>query len=187
MSFFETDKLTNVQKSGIELLQQINAKLLDSADELGKLQFQVLRASTETQFESLKKLTEARDPQSFADWQASFAQPAVQAERLLDFNRQVYDLITKTQAEITKLAERQVEEGTKNVQDLVEKFAKNAPAGTEPVVAALRSAVETAGNVYESTQKTAKQVVEIAENGIAAATSAANQATRNVAKASARK
>jgi len=183
MSFFETEKLTETQKSGIELLQQISTKLLDSADELGKLQFQALRASAEAQFDSLKKLAEVRDPQGFMDWQSSFAQPAARAEHLLDFNRQVYDLISKTQAEITKLAERQVEDGTKRVQELVEKFAKNAPAGAEPVVAALRSAVETAGNVYESTQKTAKQVAEIAENGIAAAASAANQATRNAAKA----
>jgi len=187
MTFFETEKVTEAQQNGIDLLQQVSTKLLDSVDQLGKLQLEALRSNTQAQFESLKKLTQARDPQSLVDWQTTFAQPAVQAERLLDFNRQVYDLVSKTQAEITKLAEQQVENGNKQVQDLVEKFAKNAPAGAEPVVAALRSAVETVGNVYESAQKTAKQAAEIAENGIAAAASAANQATRTATKASVRK
>lgn len=102
----------------------------------------------------------------------------------------MYELISGTQTEIAKLAERQVEAATKQVQELVEVVAKNAPAGSEPVVAIFKSALETAGSVYDSAQKAAKQAAEIAENGIAengiaAAASAAGQATREAGKASA--
>lgn len=95
----------------------------------------------------------------------------------------MYDLVSSTQADIAKLAERQVEAGTKQVRELVDVIAKNAPAGAEPAVAVLKSALESAGSVYESAQKAAKQAAEIAENGIAAAASAAGQATREAGKA----
>lgn len=183
MSLFDTEKLSQAQKSNLDLLQQVSGKLFESAEQLGQLQFKALRATADAQFDSLRKLAAARDPQALVDWQASFAQPTAQAERILEFNRQVYDLISGTQADIAKLAERQVESGSKQVQELVEVIAKNAPAGAEPAVAVLRSALETAGNVYDSAQKAAKQAAEIAENGIAAAASAAGQATREAGKA----
>jgi len=183
MSFFDTEKLNAAQKANIDLLQQVAGKLFESAEQLGQLQFKTLRASADVQIENLRKLSETRDPQAFLDWQGAFAQKAAQAEQVLEFNRKVYELIASTQSEIGKLAERQVAAGSQQVQELVDTIAKNAPAGAEPAVAVLRSALETAGNVYESAQKAAKQAAEIAENGIAAATTAANQATREASKA----
>ncbi|MCW4646453.1 phasin family protein [Pseudomonas aeruginosa] len=182
MSLFDTEKLNDAQKANLDLLQQISGKLFEGVEQLGQLQFKALRASTDAQFDSLRKLSLARDPQGFVDWQASFAQPTAQAERVLEFNRQVYELVSGTQAEIAKLAERQVEASARQVQESVEVVAKNAPAGAEPAVAVLKSALETAGNIYESAQKAAKQAAEIAENGIAAAASAAGQATREAGK-----
>ncbi|WP_437880931.1 phasin family protein [Pseudomonas sp. LRF_L74] len=183
MSFFDTEKLHSTQKANLDLLQQISSKVFEGVEQLSQLQFKTLRASSDDHFDSFRKLLSARDPQAFAELQASFARPTAQAERLLEFNRQVYELISGTQSEIAKLAERQIETGAKQVQELVEVIAKNAPAGAEPAVAVLKSALESAGSVYESAQKAAKQAAEIAENGIAAAASAAGQATREAGKA----
>lgn len=183
MSFFDTEKLHSTQKTNLDLLQQISSKVFEGAEQLSQLHFKTLRASSNDYFDSFHKLLSARDPQSFAELQASFAQPSVQAERLLELNRQVYDLISGTQAEIAKLAERQVEAGAKQAQEVVEMIAKNVPAGAEPVVAVLKSALESASSAYESAQKAAKQAAEIAESGIAAAASAAGQATRASGKA----
>ncbi|ALY44356.1 TPA: phasin family protein [Pseudomonas aeruginosa] len=182
MSFFDSEKLQSAQKANLDLLQQISGKVFESVEQLSQLQFKALRASSSEQFDSLRKLLSARDPQAFAELQASLTQPTAQAERLLEFNREVYDLVSSTQADIAKLAERQVEAGAKHVRELVDVIAKNAPAGAEPAVAVLKSALESAGSVYESAQKAAKQAAEIAENGIAAAASAAGQATREASK-----
>lgn len=183
MSFFDTEKLYSTQKANLDLLQQISSKVFEGVEQLSQLQLKALRASTDESFDSVRNLLSVRDPQSFADVQASFTQPAAQAERLLEFNRQVYELISGTQSEIAKLTERQVEAGAKQVQELVEEISKNAPAGAEPVVAVLKSALESAGSVYESAQKAAKQAAEIAETGIASAATAAGQATREATKA----
>jgi phasin family protein len=183
MNFFDSEKFQAAQKSNLDLLQQMNTKFLKGLEQLSHLQIATLRSASEQTFENASKLLAARDPQSFSSVISSIAHPAQHAERMMEFNRQVYDLISSTQADLAKLGERQATRNAQQVQELVDEIAKNAPAGSESAVAVLKSAVETAGNVIESAQKTAKQAAEIAENGLAAAASAAGQATREATKA----
>lgn len=178
MTIFNTDKLQDIQAKNLDLLQELNNKVFEGIEQLTQLQLKTLKASSEEGFSNLRKLMTVRDPQSFASLQGSFAQPAAQAERILEFNRQVYDLVSKTQTSISKLAENQVSQGGKQVQELVESIVKNAPAGAEPVVAVLKSALEGAGSAYENLQKAAKKVAEMTENNINAAASAADKATK---------
>lgn len=185
MSFLDSEKLQAAQKTNLELLQQLNNKVLKGVEQLSQLQFAAIRSASEESFENAGKLLAARDPQTFSAVLNSLAHPAHQVERLMEFNRKVYDLISSTQADIAKLGESQASRNAKQVQELVEEIAKNAPAGSESAVAMLKSAVETAGNVYESAQKSVKQAAEMAESGIAAATSAAGQAAREATKATA--
>ncbi|MEE4465047.1 phasin family protein [Azotobacter chroococcum] len=181
MSFFDLEKMESASKSNLDAVQQLNSKIFESAEELYKLQFKTLRAAADDNFESLRKLLSVRDPQAFLELQASFFKPNEQAERLVEFSRQTYDLISRFQAEVTKLTERQIEIGTQQAQEIVEEICKNAPASAEPVVSVFKSAVEGAGNVYESAQKAAKQASEITASGIEAAANAAGQAAAQAA------
>ena len=184
MSFFNPEKLQSVQKANLDLLQQISGKVFASVEQLSQLQFKALRESTEEQFEGVRKLLAVRDPQGFADLQASFSQPGAQTERLAEFNRQVQALIVGTQSDIAQLTSNQVEAGTAQVQEFVEEISKNAPAGSEPVVAAFKSGLANAGTVFENAQKTAKLATESAQGSFNATTEAASAAAAEaVAKA----
>lgn len=176
MSFFNPEKLQSAQKANLDLLQQISGKVFASVEQLSQLQFKALRESTEEQFEGVRKLLAVRDPQGFADLQASFSQPAAQTERLAEFNRQVQALIVGTQSDIAQLTSSQVEAGTAQVQEFVEEISKNAPAGSEPVVAAFKSGLANAGTVFENAQKTAKQATEAAQGSFNATTEATTAA-----------
>jgi phasin family protein len=184
MSFFNPEKLQTVQKANLDLLQQISGKVFASVEQLSQLQFKALRESTEEQFEGVRKLMAVRDPQGFADLQASFSQPNAQTERLTEFNRQVQALIVGTQSDIAQLTSSQVQAGTQQVQDFVEEISKNAPAGSEPVVAAFKSGLANAGTVFENAQKTARQATEAVQGSFNATTDAATAAAAEaVAKA----
>ncbi|MDA7088433.1 TIGR01841 family phasin [Pseudomonas sp. SA3-5] len=182
MSFFDSEKLQADQKANLDLLEQVNGKVLKSVEQLSQLQLAAMRVVSEESFNNVRTLFSARDPQSFAAAFSSMVNPAQQAERLQEFNRKVYDLLSSTQADIAKLGERQAAQSTQQMQDLVAEIAKNAPAGSEPAIAMMKSAVEGANSVYESAQKTAKQAAEMAESGLAAA-AAAGQATPEASKA----
>jgi phasin family protein len=181
MSFFNPEKLQTVQKANLDLLQQISGKVFASVEQLSQLQFKALRESTEEQFEGVRKLLAVRDPQGFADLQVSFSQPGAQTERLAEFNRQVQALIVGTQSDIAQLTSNQVEAGTAQVQEFVEEISKNAPAGSEPVVAAFKSGLANAGTVFESAQKTAKQATEAAQGNFDSASAAAADAVAKAA------
>ncbi|MEB2518063.1 TIGR01841 family phasin [Pseudomonas sp. YuFO20] len=181
MSFFNPEKLQTVQKANLDLLQQISGKVFASVEQLSQLQFKALRESTEEQFEGVRKLLAVRDPQGFADLQASFSQPNAQTERLAEFNRQVQALIVGTHSDIAQLTSNQVEAGTAQVQEFVEAISKNAPAGSEPVVAAFKSGLANAGTVFENAQKTAKQATEAAQGNFDSASAAAADAVAKAA------
>lgn len=172
MSLFDPEKLQNAHKANLDLLQQVSGTFFESVEQLSQLQFKTLKAGSEEHFDNLRKLFSAQP----GEFQAAL-QPSAQTERLLEFNRQVYELVSRTQAEIGQLVERQFQAGSQQAQAWVEEVARNAPAGAEPAVNALKSALSNAESVYESAQKAAKQAGELAESGIAAATSAAREAT----------
>jgi hypothetical protein len=55
---------------------------------------------------------------------------------------------------------------------MLDQSLKNAPAGSDAAVAAVKSAMAVANAAYDNMTKAAKQVTEIAEANVAAATSA---------------
>ena len=183
MSFFNSEKLQNAQKANLDLLQQISGKVFASVEQLSQLQFKALRDSTEEHFEGVRKLMAVRDPQGFAELQASFTQPNAQTERLAEFNRQVQALMAGTQSDIAQLTSSQIEAGTQQVHAFVEEISKNAPAGAEPVVAAFKSGLANANTAFESAQKAAKQAADVAQSGFDTATAAAGKAAPEAAKA----
>ncbi len=69
-----------------------------------------------------------------------------------------------------------LEKSQRNAQALVDSFASNAPAGSEVVVNAWKTAIDAA------TRKSAQQVVEAAQND-AVATQTATRATSRTASA----
>ncbi|VVN95360.1 TIGR01841 family phasin [Pseudomonas fluorescens] len=183
MSFFNSEKLQATQKANLDLIQQITGKVFASVEQLSQLQFKALRESTEEQFEGVRKLLAVRGPQDFAELQASFTQPSKQTERLAEFNRQVQALIVDTQSDIAKLASSQVEAGTQQVQEFVEAISKNAPAGSEPVVAAFKSGLANAGSAFANAQQAAKTASENAQQAAKQASDTFTEATAAATKA----
>ena len=81
-------------------------------------------------------------------------------------------IATTTGAEFSKAAETQIAETNRKVISLVEEVSKNAPAGSENVVAFVKSAIGNASAGYEQFTKTAKQAIESMEGNF---NSAVNQ------------
>ena len=187
MAAFDTEKFQAAQKSNLDTLQKLTDKVFDSVEKLSQLQLKALRSATSESIKTFQKALNVRDPQSFAEFQSALAQAPAQSGALLEINREVYDVLSKTQAEIAKLAESQLKKGTEDLHEIVESVAKNAPGGSEPVIAAWKTAVDAANTLYENAQKTVKQASELVEGGISAAASAAAQATTAATKATSKK
>src|ERR687887_657625 len=91
-------------------------------------------------------------------------------EKAIAYSKSVYEVATEANSEFSRVAERRVAEWNENFVSLLDKVSKNAPAGSDVAVAAVKSMLAAANSAYDNMNKVAKQATEIAEANVAAAT-----------------
>jgi len=164
------DQLAAANKANVEALLTLANTAFASAERLAALNLNAARDGLEESVNNTKALLGAKDLQEAISMQATLAQPAV--EKAVAYSRSVYEIFTQTQEELSKLIETQFAEANKNVASSLDKAVKAAPAGSDVAVAAVKSAIAAANSAYDTMSKAAKQVAEIAEANVAAATNA---------------
>jgi len=164
------DQLASANKANVETLLTLANTAFASAERLAALNLNAARTLLEESVANAKTLLGAKDAQELLSIQSSLAQPAV--EKVVAYSRSIYEIASQTQEELSKVFEGQIAEINKNVASALDKAAKNAPAGSDVAVAAVKSAIAAANSAFDSISKAAKQVAEITEANVAAATNA---------------
>ena len=179
------EQFAAANKNSVEALLTMANTAFASAERLAALNLNTARSLLEETVANAKSLLSAKDAQELMSIQASLAQPSV--EKAIAYSRNVYQIASQTQEEIGKILEAQFAEVNKTVTSALDKAVKNAPAGSDVAVAAVKSAIAAANSAYDSMSKAAKQVAEIAEANVAAATNATVKAVSTTAKTAAKK
>ncbi len=165
-----TEQLSAANKANVETMLALANTAFAGAERLAALNLNTARSVLEDGVSSVKSLMGAKDLQEFVTLQSTLAQPAF--EKAIAYARSVYEISSQTQEEYTKLFEKQFAEMNKAVTTALDAAAKNAPAGSDVAVAAVKSAIAAANSAYDSMTKAAKQVAEITEANVNAATNA---------------
>ncbi len=174
-----TEQLANANKANVETLLSIANTAFASAERLAALNLNTARAMLEDSVASAKALLAVKDVQQLMAMQSTLAQPAI--EKAVAYSRSAYEIATQTQEELTKVVEAQFSEINRNVASALDQAAKNAPAGSDVAVAAVKSAIAAANSAYDSMSKAARQVAEISQANVAAATDATVKAVGSAA------
>jgi phasin family protein len=176
------EQFSNATKANFEaqfaLLSTLTSKAFEGVEKLVELNIAAAKASLEQSSTTARQLLAAKDPQEFFSLTTSQVQP--RAEKALAYSRQVAAIAAGTGAEFSKVAESQIAETNRKVISLVDEVSKNAPAGSENLVAAFKTAVTNANAGYEQLSKTTKQAVETMESNVNAAVSQFGQAASKV-------
>jgi phasin family protein len=175
------EQIAAASKSNVESLLTLANTAFASAERLAALNLNTARNLLEDTVTNAKALMGAKDIQDLLNIQSTLAQPSV--EKAVAYSRSIYEIATQTQEELTKIFEAQFAEANKSMTSALDKAVKNAPAGSDVAVAAVKSAIAAANSAYDSMTKAAKQVAEIAEANVAAATSATVKAVGTAPKA----
>ncbi len=181
MSFTTPEQFAAANKANIETLMTVANTAFASAERFAALNLNTARAMLEDSVANAKAMMAVKDVQGFMGLQASLAQPSV--EKAVAYSRSVYEIATQTSEEMSKVFEGQFADLNKNVASALDQAAKNAPAGSDVAVAAVKQAIAAANSAYDSMTKAAKQVAEIAEANVAAATTATVKAVGTTPKA----
>jgi phasin family protein len=173
--FPSIDELMKAQAEAFKASNTVATKAFDGARKLLELNVQAAKAGMEESNAQLKALMAAKDVKTLNDMLTDlftqYSKP--DPSKAVAYVKQVYDISTATGSEVTALIERQVSASQKQLLDSVDALAKNAPAGSEGAVNALRQSVVTANAAYEQVTVATKQVLDMIEANFSGATKAA--------------
>jgi len=173
-------QVLNSQKAAIDSLVAFQGTVFTGFEKLVDLNLKVIKATLDEVSQTSQKVTSVKDAQEAAALTQSLVQPG--AEKAMAYSKHVYDIVSAVQADLSKLSESHVAEGQKHVNDAIEQFTKNAPAGSESAVAMLKSSLAQATSAYDSMTKAAKQAAEVAEKNLSAAANASFKAAGDAAE-----
>lgn len=164
------EQIVAAGQAAVASLTTIANTSLASAERLAALNLNTARAAIEDSAKAINALLAVKDPQGFAALQATIAKPAI--ERSLAYSRSVYEILSQSANGLTQIAEGQAAEIRKTFDAAIDQSLKNAPAGSEAVVTAVKSAIAAADSAYNNLAKAAKQATETMEANVASANAA---------------
>ncbi|MCG9041550.1 phasin family protein [Laribacter hongkongensis] len=184
--FNQAQELQSLQQAQLEKALRLSSIVLSSAERFANLQLELSKKLIAEQADVVKTLAEVKDVKSLADAQAQFSQPSV--DQVFGMARSVYDVAVQTQNEVQAFMEEQMLDFNKQLCANLDKLSKNAPAGSDTAVNAMKNMLTSATAAYDSVTKTAKKVsAELAEAGAEAAANSAKVASAAVNRSAAKK
>jgi phasin family protein len=172
------EQVAVMRQANLDMLFGLGNKVVEGVGKLAELNMQVTRSALADTLDLAQKALSVKEPQDWLAMQDGLAAPT--AEKMESYNRQLFDIVLSTQVEFAKVAQMQCEAYGRQMQSVVEDVARNAPAGSEPAVAALDSAIKAANTLVETVRKTGQQAVEVARSNLDMAAAAASKNTRRV-------
>jgi phasin family protein len=172
-----SEQIQATNKANVETLLAVANAQFAAFEKLANINASAVKSAFEDSIANTRALLGAKDVQEFVTLQNAFAQPAI--EKAIAYSKSVYEVATEANSEFSKVTERRVAEWNENFVTLLDQVSKNAPAGSDVAVAAVKSML-TAGNAaYGNLTKVVKQATEIAEANVAAA----SETVKGLAKA----
>jgi phasin family protein len=155
-------------KANVDAMLTLAQTQFAAIEKFASLNANVFKSAFEDSMANARALAGAKDVQELISLQTTFAQPAI--EKAIAYSKSVYEVATETNTEISKATERRVAEWNENLVTLLDKAVKNAPAGSDVAVTAIKQMIAAANSTYDNFNKVAKQATEIAEANVSAAT-----------------
>jgi phasin family protein len=178
--YVQPEQIQAANKANVETLLAVANAQFTAFEKLANIYASAVKSAFEDSIANTRALLGAKDVQEFVTLQSSFTQPAI--EKAIAYSKSVYEVATEANSEFSKVTERRIAEWNENFVTLLDKVSKNAPAGSDVAVAAVKSMLAAGNAAYDNLTKVAKQATEIAEANVAAA----SETVKGFAKAPAR-
>jgi phasin family protein len=173
MSTIDLEQLAQSQKASAQVLLTLARTAFHGLEQLSALNLAASRDLFNTGTTGTQQLLGVRDPQQLKDVAASLARPNV--DKLLEYSRSLYDLSANLQREVTSVLEEQYSNIRHNAAGLIEKTGATPIAG-DVFGAAVKQLLNASNTAFENMSQMAKQVTDIVDTNVKAASNATAQA-----------
>lgn len=167
MSNPNIEQLTAAQKANAEVMTALLRTAFNGVERLTALNMAASREFFNSTVANAQQLLAAKDAAAIAKLNSELAQPNV--DKLMEYSRSVYDLVSEMQKEVTSVMESQYSTFTKNAASAVEKAKASAPVGGDVFAATMQSMLGASTKAFDQMTTMAKQLSDIAEANVQAA------------------
>ena len=155
-------QFTEIQKGQMDAAIALCQTWFDAAERFMELNLAAAKATLEESVERTQAMLSVRDVQELLALSGGLTQPTL--EKAVSYSRNVYSIANGANTEVSRIVEAQIAENNKQVAQLIDFAAKNSPAGSEPAVSMLKSAVAAANTAYDTFARATRQAVEMTES-----------------------
>lgn len=171
-------KLADAAKSNLDSALTLAGTAMSCVERIAALNLNTGRNVLAATVENSKALLAVKSPEELTSLQAEAARPSV--ETAVSYSRAAYAIFAETIEEMNRIANAQFGVMKAETAAAIDEALKSAPAGSGPAVAAFKSTMAATDSAYNAFAKAARQVGEMAESNMTAATDNAVKALSNV-------
>jgi len=175
------EQLIALNKANMEAALRFAGVALESAERLIDLQLKTAKTALADGLQNARVIASVKDFDQLAALKDTVVQPTF--EKATAYAKEVYDVATSTQADLSKLVEEQVSEFNKQMVSALDQFVKTAPAGSEVGIAAMKSTLAAVNTGFDNFTKVAKQFGEATQNNIEVVANQTIEAAKKAKKA----
>ena len=163
--------LTRIGQNAVADVARATSISMESAERTFAVQLEYAKGALAQATLTARAVSQVKDVQELLALRARIAENAI--ENLMGYSRSLYEVVSETQSEYSKLAEERMARFQAAVAEGVEQAAKSAPGGSDVAVAAVKSQLAAATAAYDSFTKAARNLASYADAGVGAARSTA--------------
>lgn len=180
--------MTAAQKASAEVMMTLVRTAFNGFERLTALNISASRELFNNVVAGSQQVLSIKDPSDLTKIKAAIAQPNL--DKLTEYSRSVYELASQMQKEIGSVMEAQYSSFAKTATSAIDKTTATTPVGGDVFAAAMKSMLGASTKAFDNMTTMAKQLSDIAEANVNAASNAtakAMSATAVAAKKSATK
>ena len=183
MSTPDLKQLSAAQKASTEVMMAIMRTSLEGMQRLTELNIAAAREAASGSVATAGKLASSKDVTDMARINQQLAKP----ERLMEYWRNVYDLVSAMQKDVTSLVQANYNQLSKTAASAIDKKKSSAIEGSDVMANVMKSMLEQTNKAFDNMSSVAGQMANIANTNIQAASTAAAKAAGSVTDISAKK
>lgn len=153
-----------IQQAAVDGLIQVANVQIESAKQIADLQFAAVREAVEEGVKNVQSLSNVKDLNEAVALQAGVGKPA--AVKSLALTKRVYEIVARANEQIKAIGEAQVAKVNEQITSALDNAAQNAPAGSEPVFAFVKSTLSAAANAVDQFVKINNRIQASVEQNI---------------------
>ena len=164
----EIEQMSVAQKASAEVLMTLMRTSFEGMQRLAELNMAAARETFSSNVATVTKLAASKDVGDMARANQELARP----ERMMEYWRNVYDLVSAMQKDVTAVMQANYTQLTKSAASAIEQKKSSAMDGSDVIASVMKNMLEQTNKAFDNMTQVASQMTNLANANIQAATTA---------------